>query len=43
MTQDDESGCRFGTHVIAPSEYVSIRDEANEVHTFQVKSVEPAA
>ena len=42
-TDDDESGYRFGTHVFAPGEYVSIRDEANEVHTFQVTSVEPAA
>jgi hypothetical protein len=42
-TDDDESGYRFGTHVFLPGEYVSIRDDANEVHTFQVKSVEPAA
>jgi hypothetical protein len=42
-TDDDESGYRFGTHVFSLGEYVSIRDDANEVHTFQVKSVEPAA
>ena len=41
--EDDESGYRFGTHVFAPGEYVSIRDEDGEMHTFQVVSVEPAA
>lgn len=40
---DDEAGYRFGTHVFRPGEYVSIRDEDGELHTFQVVSVEPAA
>ena len=40
---DDESGYRFGAHVFAPGEYVSIRNEDGETHTFQVVSVEPAA
>lgn len=41
--EDDESGYRFGSHVFRPGEYVSIRDDAGEMHTFQVISVEPAA
>ena len=40
---DDEAGYRFGTHAFRPGEYVSIRDEDNEMHTFQVASVENAA
>lgn len=40
--EDDESGYRFGSHVFRPGEYVSIRDDAGEMHTFQVVSVEPA-
>lgn len=40
---DDESGYRFGTHVFRPGEYVSIRNEEGEMHTFQVVTVEPAA
>ena len=39
---DDESGYRFGAHVFRPGEYVSIRGEDAEMHTFQVVSVEPA-
>ena len=39
---DDESGYRFGTHAFRTGEYVSIRDEDGELHTFQVASVEPA-
>ena len=39
---DDESGYRFGEHAFVPGEYVSIRDEDGEMHTFQVVSVEPA-
>lgn len=38
---DDESGYRFGTHVFAPGEYVTLRDQFQS-HTFQVISVEPA-
>jgi hypothetical protein len=40
---DDEAGYRFGAHAFRPGEYVSIRDEDGEMHTFQVVSVEPAA
>jgi hypothetical protein len=40
--EDDEAGYRFGHHVFRPGEYVSIRDEDGEMHTFQVVSVEPA-
>ncbi len=39
---DDESGYRFGIHVFRPGEYVSIRGDEGELHTFQVASVEPA-
>lgn len=39
---DDESGYRFGSHAFRPGEYVSIRDEDGEMHTFQVATVEPA-
>jgi hypothetical protein len=38
-----ESGHRFGAHAFRPGEYVSIRDEDGEMHTFQVVSVETAA
>jgi hypothetical protein len=38
---DDESGYRFGAHVFAPGEYVTIRDQSQD-HTFQVMSVEAA-
>lgn len=39
---DDESGYRFGAHAFTPGEYVSIRNEDGETHTYQVMSVEPA-
>jgi hypothetical protein len=42
-TDDDEAGYRFGAHAFMPGEYVSIRDEDGELHTFQVASVRPAA
>jgi hypothetical protein len=38
---DDEAGYRFGAHAFAPGEYVSIRDEDGETHTFRVVSVQP--
>jgi hypothetical protein len=38
---DDEAGYRFGDHVFRVGEYVSIRDEDGEMHTFRVVSVEP--
>lgn len=40
---DDEAGYRFGAHAFRPGEYVSIRDEDEELHTFKVVSVSPAA
>ena len=39
---DDEAGYRFGAHAFRPGEYVSIRDEDGEMHTFQVATVEHA-
>jgi hypothetical protein len=39
---DDESGYRFGAHVFRPGEYVSIRNDEGEMHTFQVVTVEHA-
>jgi hypothetical protein len=39
---DDEAGYRFGAHAFRLGEYVSVRDEDGELHTFQVRSVEPA-
>jgi hypothetical protein len=39
---DDEAGYRFGDHAFRPGEYVSIRGEDGEMHTFQVVSVEAA-
>ena len=39
---DDESGYRFGAHAFRPGEYVSIRNDDGETHTYQVASVEPA-
>ncbi|PVB63147.1 hypothetical protein [Labrenzia sp. 011] len=38
---DDESGYRFGAHAFNPGEYVSIKDEDGELHTFQVVTVQP--
>lgn len=40
--EDEEAGHRFGLHRFVPGEYVSIRDEDGEIHTFQVASVVPA-
>ena len=39
---DDESGYRFGSHAFTPGEYVSIRDDEGDMHTFLVVSVEAA-
>lgn len=39
--EDDEAGYRFGIHAFKLGEYVSIRDEDGEMHTFQVAIVEP--
>src|SRR3954453_5355343 len=40
--EDDEAGYRFAGHAFVPGEYVSIRDEEGDMHTFQVVSVETA-
>ena len=40
--EDDEAGYRFGNHAFRNGEYVSIRGEDGEMHTFRVVSVEPA-
>jgi hypothetical protein len=37
--EDDEAGYRLGDHAFVPGEYVSIRDEDGELHTFQVVTV----
>ena len=39
---DDEAGYRLGSHAFVEGEYVSIRDEDGELHTFKVASVRPA-
>jgi hypothetical protein len=44
-TDDDEAGYRLGAHRFQAGEYVSIRDEDGELHTFkvaQVKAIEAA-
>ncbi len=38
---DDEAGYRLGTHRFVIGEYVSIRDEDDEMHTFRVVDVAP--
>ncbi|WP_428699691.1 hypothetical protein [Stappia sp.] len=38
--EDDEAGYRFGAHPFRPGEYVSIKDEDGELHTFQVVTVQ---
>ncbi|MEP1573999.1 hypothetical protein [Roseibium album] len=38
---DDEAGYRFGAHAFNPGEYVSIKDEDGDMHTFQVVTVQP--
>ncbi len=39
---DDEAGYRFGAHIFAPGEYLTIRGEETD-HTFRIVSVESAA
>jgi hypothetical protein len=39
---DEEAGYRFGSHVFWPGEYVTIRDEHGQMHTFRVVSVDAA-
>ena len=36
---DDEAGYRLDAHRFVEGEYVSIRDDAGELHTFVVKHV----
>jgi hypothetical protein len=38
--EDDEAGYRFGAHAFNVGEYVSIRDEDGDLHTFQVVTVQ---
>lgn len=40
--EDDEAGYRFGSHRFLPGEYVSVRDDEGETHTFTVALVVPA-
>jgi len=40
---DDEAGYHFASHIFRPGEYVSVRDDEGELHTFQVTAVEAAA
>ena len=37
--EGDESGFRLATHRFVPGEYVSIRDEDGEMHTFRVVTI----
>jgi hypothetical protein len=39
---DDQAGYRFGAHSFRQGEYVSIGDEAGEMHAFRVVSVASA-
>lgn len=41
-SDDDETGYRFGDHAFVPGEYVSLKDEEGDMHTFVVFSVVPA-
>jgi len=40
--EDDEAGYRLGDHAFRPGEYVSIRDEDGDLHTFQVVTISNA-
>lgn len=39
---DDEGAYRFDTELFTAGEYVSIREDDDLLHTFQIVSVEPA-
>jgi hypothetical protein len=41
--EGDEAGYRFDSHRFAEGEYVSLREQDDEVRTFRVISVKPAA
>lgn len=36
---DDEAGYRFSSHVFKPGEYVSVREQDEEVRTFRIVTV----
>ena len=38
-TSDDEAAFRFGDEVFAPGEYISVREDDGEMHTFVVMQV----
>lgn len=38
--EGDESGYKLSNHVFVPGEYVSIRDDEGELHTFTVVTVD---
>jgi hypothetical protein len=38
--RDDEPGFRFGDERFVPGEYVSVREQDGEMHTFRIVSVE---
>jgi hypothetical protein len=40
-SEDDEAGYRLGAHIFAPGEYVSIKDEEGDLHTFVVVDLKP--
>ena len=37
--EGDEAGYRLGSHRFVPGEYVSIRDDEGDLHTFRVVSI----
>lgn len=37
--EDDETGYRLGSHIFAVGEYVSVRDDDGELHTFKVVAI----
>ncbi len=40
---DDEAGYRLGSHTFKAGEYVSIRDDEGDMHTFRVVTVDKIA
>ena len=39
---DEDAGYRFAAHAFAAGEYVSVRDEDGDLHTYRVASIKPA-
>jgi hypothetical protein len=39
---DDESGFKFGDHIIKPGEYLSIKDPDGDMETYRIVAVRPA-